>query len=61
MLNHFLIQLGRYKRLIAAWNVYKNIKRAKVDPKMRLLLFEKLKDVLAQVCGHIDGNGLINT
>ena len=32
-----------YKRLMRHGMLYKNVKRAKVEPKMRLLLFEKLK------------------
>lgn len=39
----FSYPIGRYKRLMRHGMLYKNIKRAKVDPKMRLLLFEKLK------------------
>ena len=39
----FSYPIGCYKRLMRHGMLYKNIKRAKVDPKMRLLLFEKLK------------------
>ena len=39
----FSYPIGRYKRLMRHGMLYKNIKRAKVNPKMRLLLFEKLK------------------
>ena len=39
----FSYPIGCYKRLMRHGMLYKNIKRAKVNPKMRLLLFEKLK------------------
>lgn len=39
----FSYPIGSYKRLMRHGMLYKNIKRATVDSKMRLLLFEKLK------------------
>ena len=51
----FSYPIGRYKRLMRHGMLYKNIKRAKVDPKMRLLLFEKLNTLHFTAFGYQSG------